>query len=74
MENNRPDKLREMAAQAELRGDWEQSEIMKECADWIIRIEAQNQVYRHVFKSGLIVNINNFKRRLFGHAKGSIEN
>lgn len=65
MKNDRPDKLREIAAQAELRGDWEHSEILRDCADWIIRLEAQNQVFNKVFKNGFIVQINNYKRRFF---------
>lgn len=67
MENNRPQKLRELAAQAELRGDWEHKEILEDCADWIIRLEAQNQVFNKVFKNGVVVQINNYKRRFFGH-------
>lgn len=67
MQNNRPEKLREIANQAELRGDWEHAEILRDAADWIIRIEAQNQVFNKVFKNGLIVQINNYKRRFFGH-------
>jgi hypothetical protein len=69
MEINRPQQLREIATQAELRGDWEHKEILEDCADWIIRLEAQNQVYRHVFKNGLIVQINNYRKRFFGHAE-----
>lgn len=67
MENNRPEKLRELARQAELRGDWEHVEILQDCADWIIRLEAQNQVFNKVFKNGIIVQINNYKRRFFGN-------
>lgn len=66
MKNEKPDKLREIANQAELAGNWEHAEILRDCADWIIRIEAQNQTYRHLFKSGFVVNINNFRRRFFG--------
>jgi hypothetical protein len=62
----RADKLREIANQAELRGDWEHAEILRNCADWIVRLEAQNQTYRHIFKSGIIVQINNYKKRWFG--------
>jgi hypothetical protein len=68
-EPNRPQQLREIASQSELRGDWEHAEILHDVADWIIRLEAQNQTYRQVFKNGLIVQINNYKRRIFGHDK-----
>ena len=66
MENARVEKLREYAAQAELQGNWDQAEAMRSAADWIIRIEAQNQTYRYVFANGITVHINNFKKRFFG--------
>jgi hypothetical protein len=69
MEVNRPQQLRELATQAEVRGDWEHKDILEDCADAFIRLEAQNQVYRHVFKNGLIVQINNYRKRIFGNDK-----
>ena len=63
---DRATKLRELAAQAAQGADWEQSEILNECADWIIRLEAQNQAFNKIFKNGLVVQINNYKKRFFG--------
>lgn len=58
------DRLRTAAAQAELRGDWTESELMVAASDRIIQLEAQNQAYRHALSSGVSINLIS-KRRWF---------
>lgn len=65
-----PEKLRAAAAQAELRGDWDQAALFNMAADRIIALEAQNVAYRQALQSDVIININTKKaRRFFGNGK-----
>lgn len=59
-----PEKLREAASAAEIRGDWDQAEVLKQAADYLISLQAQNQAYRHALSSGVSINLVN-RRRLF---------
>lgn len=52
-----PDKLRLAAADAELRGNWEQVELFNAAADRLISLEAQNQAYRHSLQNGVSINL-----------------
>lgn len=51
------DKLRQAAADAELRGDWVEASLLVSASDRIISLEAQNQAYRHALASGVSINM-----------------
>lgn len=59
------EKLRAAAAQAELRGDWDQVELFNQVADEIIQLEAQNVAYRHALGQDVIIYINSKKAKRF---------
>lgn len=59
-----PDRLRAAAADAELRGDWEQAVLLVSVADRLISLEAQNMAYRHCLSAGVSINMVG-KRRWF---------
>lgn len=68
--NDLPIKLRAAAAQAELRGDWDQVELFHQTADRMLALEAQNVAYRHALTKDTNIYINDKKKRkLFGNAK-----
>lgn len=56
--------LRVAAADAELRGDWDQVQLLNSAADRLIQLESQNQAYRHALANGVSINII-AKRRWF---------
>lgn len=63
-----PDKLRAAAAQAELRGDWDEASLFNQAADRILALEAQNVAYRQALTQDVIININTKKaKRFFGN-------
>lgn len=57
-----PEVLRAISAQAELRGDWNEVEILNAASDKLIRLEAQNQAYRHALSSGVSIKLISKKR------------
>lgn len=59
-----PKKLREAAADAELRGDWLEAALLVSASDVILQLQAQNQAYRHALSSGVSINLVS-KRRWF---------
>lgn len=52
-----PEKLRQAAANAEVRSDWDTLELLNAAADRIIALEAQNQAYRHALSAGVTINM-----------------
>lgn len=58
------DKLRQAAADAELRGDWLEAALLVSASDRIIRLESQNQAYRLALSNGVSINLIS-KRRWF---------
>lgn len=59
-----PARLRTAAAEAELRGDWAEAELLVSASDRILQLEAQNQAYRHALANGVSINLIS-KRRWF---------
>ena len=49
--------LRLAANQAELRGDWGLKELLDATADKLIRLEGQNEAYRHSLQAGVSINM-----------------
>lgn len=65
-----PEKLRAAAAQAELRGDWDEASLFHQAADRILSLEAQNVAYRQALTQDVIININTKKaKRFFGNGE-----
>lgn len=60
-----PERLRGAAAEAELRGDWEEAALLVSVADRLIMLEAQNQAYRHSLANGVSITMLQPKRRWF---------
>jgi hypothetical protein len=60
-----PQKLRNAASQAELRGDWLEASLLLGASDRLIMLEAQNQAYRHALANGVSIKVITTKRRLF---------
>lgn len=52
-----PERLRLAATDAELRGDWTEAALFNLTADLLIRLEAQNQAYRHALSSGVSIKL-----------------
>lgn len=59
-----PARLRAAAADAELRGDWVEAELLVSASDKLLQLEAQNQAYRHALANGVSINLIS-KRRWF---------
>lgn len=57
-----PEVLRVFANQAELDGDWDVAQLLEAVSDKLIRLEAQNQAYRHALSSGVSIKIVSKKR------------
>ena len=51
------EKLRAVAEQLELRGDWDEAKIIREAADIIIKQTATARAYRHSIEKGVIINL-----------------
>lgn len=52
-----PERIRQLIADAELRGDWEDVEVLTVLRDRLLQLEAQNQAYRHALASGVSINL-----------------
>lgn len=52
-----PERIKQLIANAELKGDWEDAEILKVLHDRLLQLEAQNQAYRHALSSGVSINL-----------------
>lgn len=62
-----PERLRSAAAEAELRGDWQEAELLVAASDKLIRLEAQNQAYRHSLANGVSIKFVAKKRWFQSH-------
>lgn len=62
-----PEALRGAAAEAELRGDWLEAQLLVSASDRIIQLEAQNQAYRHSLANGVSINL--ISRRRWFHIR-----
>jgi hypothetical protein len=62
-----PEKIKEMIAQAELRGDWNELELLQALHDKLLHLEAQNQAYRHALSTGVSINLVAKKRWFKGN-------
>lgn len=61
-----PADVNQLIANAELRGDWDELEVLKVLRDKLIHLEGQNQAYRHALGHGVTINMIG-KRRWFKH-------
>jgi hypothetical protein len=52
-----PEVIDGIIARAELRGDWDDVEILKVLRDRLLQFEAQNQAYRHALSGGVSINL-----------------
>lgn len=63
-------RLRQLANQLELRGDWQEAELLKEAADKMLKLESANNAFVFALREHIIININAKKRRkFFEHGK-----
>jgi hypothetical protein len=57
-----PEKVKQLVANAELRGDWDEYELLRSLHDKLLHLEAQNQAYRHALSTGVTINMIGKKR------------